>query len=132
MEQIEKNLRLNLGYSSHFFNDFFEKITNIIEEYSIMGPKFYSKYELYTDLFINMINNEHYFKIWSTTANFFGHLRNIFNSNVVKFGLIYEKIGEIFGDEKYNQNLGNILYKLIKEGNIVTNEMNILLKFDRY
>ena len=124
LEQIEKNLRLNLGHSSHFFNDFFEKITNIIEEYSIMGPKFYSKYELYTDLFINMINNEHYFKIWSTTGNFFGHLRNIFNSNVVKFGLIYEKIGEIFGDEKYNQNLGNILFTIISEGNIINEEMN--------
>ena len=124
LEQINKNLTINFGNSFRFFNSFFEKITNIIEEYAVMGPKFFSKFELYSELFIELISNERYFKIWNSTDNFFGHLRNIFNSNVVKFWLIYDKINDIFGDEKYNQNLGNILHKLIQEGNIVTEEMN--------
>ena len=125
LEQIEKNIALNSINGRNFYNSFYENLTNIIEEYAIMGPKFFSKYELYTDLFIEMINNERYFEIWNTRPNFFGHLRNIFNSNVIKLGMVYDSIDKIFGDEKYNQNLGNILYKLIKEGNIVTNEMNI-------
>ena len=125
LDQIFKNLTLNFGVGFRFFNSLFEKLTNIIEEYAIMGPKFFSKFEIYSELFIQMINNERYFKIWSMAENFFGHLRNIFNSNVIKLGLIYDKINEIFGDEKYNQNLGNILYRIIREGNIVTDEMNI-------
>ena len=125
LEQIEKNIATNLGNGRNFYHSFFEKLTNIMEEYAIMGPKFFHKYEMYSDLFIELINNEKYFEIWNTRRNFFGHLRNIFNSNVIKFGTIYDTIDKIFGDEKYNQNLGNILYKLIKEGNIVTNEMNI-------
>ena len=124
LEEIQKNIRINIGNITPFFNSFYEKLTNIIEEYSIMGPKFYPKYQLYTELFIEIISNEYYFKIWSISENFFGHLRNIFNSNVVKFGLIYDKITEIYGDEKYNQNLGNIFFKLINEGNIVNEEMN--------
>ena len=124
LEQVNKNLTLNFGVGFRFYNSFFEKLTNIIEEYAIMGPKFFSKFELYSELFIELISNERYFKLWSTTENFFGHLRNIFNSNVIKLGLIYDKINEIFGDEKYNQNLGNILYRIIQEGNIVTEEQN--------
>ena len=124
LNQLEKILNLKSEYISHFFNQFFEKLTNIIEEYSVMGPKFFSKYQLYTELFIEIINNEHYFKLWCTSGNFFGHLRNIFNSNVVKFGLIYDKISQIYGDEQYNQSLGNILIKIIDEGNIVDEEMN--------
>ena len=124
LEQINKNLTLNFGVGFRFYNSFFEKLTNIIEEYAIMGPKFFSKFELYSELFIELISNERYFKLWSTTENFFGHLRNIFNSNVIKLGLIYDKINEIFGDEKYNQNLGNILYRIIQEGNMVTEEQN--------
>ena len=124
LEQIKNNILLGIGSYMDFFNSFFEKLTNLIEEYAFMGPKFFSKYELYTQIFIEIINNEDYFRTWSRTQNFFGHLRNIFNSNVVKFGLIYDKINDIFGDEKFNQNMGNIFQKLIKEGNIVTEEMN--------
>jgi len=126
LNQIEKNFNFKSEYNLHliFFNSFFEKLTNIIEEYSIMGPKFFSKYQLYSQLFIEIINQEHYFKLWCTSGNFFGHLRNIFNSNVVKFGLIYDKISQIFGDEQYNQTLGNILIKIIDEGNIIDEEMN--------
>ena len=124
LEQIEKNIALNSINGRNFYNSFYEKLTNIIEEYAIMGPKFFSKYELYTDLFIEMINNERYFEIWNTRPNFFGHLRNIFNSNAIKLGMVYDSIDKIFGDEKYNQNLGNILFKLIKEGIVVTKEMN--------
>ena len=124
LKQIEQSIFSKTGNNSFFFNKFFEKLTNIIEEYSVMGPKFYSQYQLYTELFIEIINKEYYFRLWSVSGNFFGHLRNIFNSNVVKFGLIYDKINEIYGDEQYNQTLGNILIKLIEEGNIVNEEMN--------
>ena len=43
-----------------------------------MGPKFYTQYELHTTLFIEIIDNEIYFREWNRTKNFFGHLRNIF------------------------------------------------------
>ena len=124
LDQIEKNIYLNLSAGSRFFNSFFEKLTNIIEEYSVMGPKYFTKYDLYTELFIEIIKNDKYFRIWSTNENLFGHLRNIFNSNVFKFGSIYDKIDALLGDEKYNLNLGNILYRIIREGNIISDEMN--------
>ena len=122
MEQINANLKLN-EYKT-FYNSFFEKLTNLIEEYSVMGPKFYTKYELYCEVFLRIINNKKYFNIWNKTENFFGHLRNIFNSNVVKLGLVYGKLSDIFGDEKYNQSLGNIWMKITQEGNIVNADMN--------
>ena len=56
-----------------FFSEFFEKLTNIIEEYGIMGPKFYSQYDIYTTLFIEIINDNTYFTLWNKTTNFFGH-----------------------------------------------------------
>ena len=100
LEQLSKNLEMNQIDNKIFFSDFFEKLTNLIEEYGIMGPKFYTQYELYTTLFIEIINDEIYFKEWNQTINFFGHLRNIFTSNVFHFRAVYDKITEIYGEKQ--------------------------------
>ena len=122
LEQLTNNIHLN--DNKIFFNGFFEKLTNIIEEYALMGPKFYKKYELYAELFIEIISDSKYFLKWSNTQNFFGHLRNIFTSNTFHFRAVYDKINEIYGDEQYSQTMGNILFTLIKKGNLITEEMN--------
>ena len=41
LEQLIQNLQMNNIDRINFFSDFFEKLTNLIEEYGIMGPKFY-------------------------------------------------------------------------------------------
>ena len=115
MNQIDTNI---------FFSDFFEKLTNIIEEYGMMGPKFYNQYELYTTLFIEIINDEIYFKEWNKTKNFFGHLRNIFTSNAFHFSVVFDKIHELYGDKQGEETIGSLLYKVIKEGNLITKQMN--------
>ena len=89
-----------------------------------MGPKFYTQYQLYIELFIEIISDNEYFTKWHKTQNFFGHLRNIFPSNNFQFNLVYDKISEIYGDDQYSQTLGIILYKIIREGNLVSKEMN--------
>ena len=122
LEQLTYNI--NFNDNKNFFNGFFEKLTNIIEEYSLMGQKFYSKYQLYTELFIEIISDQIYFNKWNNTQNFFGHLRNIFTSNNFHFRSVYDKITEMYGNEQDNQTMGNILYKLMKEGNLVNEEMN--------
>ena len=122
LEQLSINL--NLNDNKTFFNDFFEKLTNIIEEYALMGPKFYNQYQLFTELFLELISDKVYFNEWSNTRDFFGHLRNIFISNNFSFKLVYDKITEIYGDEQYNKTLGALLSKIVREGNIITKEMN--------
>ena len=122
LEQLTYNI--NINDNKAFFNGFFEKLTNLIEEYSLMGQKFYPKYQLYAELFIEIISSQTYFNKWSNTQNFFGHLRNLFTSNNFHFRSVYEKITEIYGDEQYSQTMGNILYRLMKEGNIISEEMN--------
>ena len=122
LEQVTKNLYFN--DNNTFFNGFFEKLTNLIEEYSIMGPKFYNQYKIYTELFLEIINDNEYFNKWSNTRNFFGHLRNIFISNTFHFRAVYDKINEIYGEDQYTQSMGIILNKIIKDGNLVNNEMN--------
>ena len=122
LEQITKNV--NINDNKTFFNGFFEKLTNIIEEYAFMGPKFYEKYQLYSELFIEIIGDIKYFNKWCNTQNFFGHLRNIFNSNNFHFGSVFDKITEFYGDEQYSQTMGNLLIKLTKDGNLVNQEMN--------
>ena len=122
LEQLTNNIELN--DNKIFFNGFFEKLTNIIEEYALMGPKFYKKYELYIELFIEIISDNKYFLIWSNTQNFFGHLRNLFISNTFHFKAVYDKISEIYGDEQYSQTMGNLLYTLIQKGNLISAEMN--------
>ena len=124
LEQLMLNLQMNEIENNAFFSDFFEKLTNLIEEYGIMGPKFYSQYELYTTLFIEIINDEIYFNEWSKTKNFFGHLRNIFTSNAFHFRVVFDKITEFYGDKQGQETMGTILYKVIKEGNLITKEMN--------
>ena len=124
LEQLSKNLKMNQIDTTIFFSDFFEKLTNLIEEYGIMGPKFYTQYELYTTLFIEIINDEIYFQEWNKTKNFFGHLRNIFTSNNFHFRCVYDKITEIYGDKQNEETIGVILYKVIKEGNLITKKMN--------
>ena len=124
LEQLEINMELNGKDKQLFFSQFFEKLTNIIEEYGIMGPKFYGQYERYTSLFIEIISDDTYFEIWSCTNNFFGHLRNIFTSNNFHFGVVFDKIEEIYGDEQNGEMIGNILDKLIIEENLITKEMN--------
>ena len=57
-----------------------------------MGPKFYTQYQLYTELFIEIISNNEYFTKWHITQKFFGHLRNIFTSNNFQFNSVYDKI----------------------------------------
>ena len=123
-EQLHKNMNMNGINGQIFFSDFFEKLTNIIEEYGILGPKFYSQYELYTTLFIEIINDDTYFKYWSKTANFFGHLRNIFTSNNFHYGKIFDKIYETYGDNQKEEMIGDLLKKIICEENLITNEMN--------
>ena len=122
LEQLSKCLHSN--GDTTFFNGFFEKLTNLIEEYALMGPKFYTQYQLYTELFIEIINNKEYFNKWHKTENFFGHLRNIFTSNNFQFKSIYDKISEIYGDDQYSQTLGIILNKIIRDGNLVSKEAN--------
>ena len=124
LEQLMKNLEINQIDKTSFFSDFFEKLTNIIEEYGMMGPKFYNKYELYTTLFIEIINDEIYFKEWNKTKNFFGHLRNIFTSNAFHFGVVFDKITEFYGDKQGEETVGSILYKVVKEGDLITKQMN--------
>ena len=46
LEQLEENFDMTRTNEVSFFSDFFEKLTNIIEEYAIMGPKFYSQYDI--------------------------------------------------------------------------------------
>jgi len=121
-EQLSKCLLLN--NDTTFFNEFFEKLTNLIEEYAIMGPKFYKQYQLYTELFIEIISINEYFTKWQKTQNFFGHLRNIFTSNNFQFKSVYDKISEIYGDDQYSQTLGILLRKIIKDGNLISKEMN--------
>ena len=121
LKQLSKNV--NLNENKTFFDDFFEKLTNLIEEYSIMGVKFYNYFIIYTELFIEIINNNEYFNKWSNTRNFFGHLRNIFNSNTFHFRAVYDKINEIYGDDQYSQNMGAILKKIIIDGNLINKEM---------
>ena len=121
LEQLTKNNYLNDNIV--FFNGFFEKLTNIIEEYALMGPKFYKKYELYMELFIEIISDNKYFLKWSNTQNFFGHLRNLFISNTFHFRSVYDKITDIYGDDQYTQTMGTILHTLIKKGNLVSEEM---------
>ena len=122
LEQLSINLSLNDNKT--FFNDFFEKLTNIIEEYALMGPKFYNQYQLFSELFLELISDKVYFNEWSNTRDFFGHLRNIFISNNFSFKLVYDKITEIYGDDQYSKTLGSLLFKIVKEGNIITKEMN--------
>ena len=124
LEQLHKNIFMNGTNEQNFFSDFFEKITNIIEEYAMLGPKFYPQYELYTTLFIEIINDDEYFKLWSKTSNFFGHLRNIFTSNNFHFGKVFDKIDEIYGQNKKEEMIGDLLVKIIREENLITNEMN--------
>ena len=115
---------MNGTNEQNFFSDFFEKITNIIEEYAMLGPKFFPQYELYTTLFIEIINDDEYFKLWNKTSNFFGHLRNIFTSNNFHFGKVFDKIDEIYGQNKKEEMIGDLLVKIIREENLITNEMN--------
>ena len=124
LEQLHKNIFMNGTNEQNFFSDFFEKITNIIEEYAMLGPKFFPQYELYTTLFIEIINDDEYFKLWSKTSNFFGHLRNIFTSNNFHFGKVFDKIDEIYGQNKKEEMIGDLLVKIIREENLITNEMN--------
>ena len=124
LEQLMKNLEMNQMDIILFFSDFFEKLTNLIEEYGIMGPKFYTQYELYTTLFIEIIDDEIYFREWNRTKNFFGHLRNIFTSNTFHFRSVYDKITEFYGDKQSEETIGVLLYKIIQEGNLVTKQMN--------
>ena len=122
LEQLYQNL--NLNDNKIFFNGFFEKLTNLIEEFSLMGPKFYTQYEMYAELFIKIISNDIYFNEWNNTKNFFGHLRNIFTSNNFHFRAVYDKITKIYGDEQYSKTMNVLLYKVIREGNLVSKEMN--------
>ena len=124
LEQLMINLEMNQIEKITFFSDFFEKLTNLIEEYGIMGPKFYSQYELYATLFIELINDETYFKEWNLTKNFFGHLRNIFTSNSFHFGVVFDKIREFYGEQQGEETMGTILNKVIQEGNLMSKEMN--------
>ena len=124
LEQLSNNLQMNQIDKINFFSDFFEKLTNIIEEYGMMGPKFYTKYELYTTLFIEIINDETYFYEWNSTKNFFGHLRNIFTTNNFHFRVVFDKITEFYGEDQSLETVGTLLYKVIKDGNLVTKEMN--------
>ena len=124
LEQLMKNLEMNDIDTNIFFSDFFEKLTNIIEEYGMMGPKFYNQYELYTTLFIEIIDDDIYFKEWNKTKNFFGHLRNIFTSNAFHFRVVFDKIYEFYGDKQGEETIGSLLYKVIKEGNLITKQMN--------
>jgi hypothetical protein len=89
-----------------------------------MGPKYYLKYELYSELFLEIISDNTYFYIWNKNKNFFGHLRNIFATNNFHFGKVYDKIYDIYGDDQYSQHMGPILLKLINEGNLITKEIN--------
>ena len=123
-EQIHKNINMNGTNEQIFFSEFFEKLTNIIEEYGIMGPKFYGQYELFTTLFIEIINDDTYFKYWSKTMNFFGHLRNIFTSNNFHFGRVFDKINETYGENQKEEMIGNLLTSTSCEGNLITKEMN--------
>ena len=124
MEQLMQNLKINDIDNTIFFSDFFEKLTNLIEEYGMMGPKYYKQYELYTTLFIEIINDEIYFREWDKTRNFFGHLRNIFTSNNFHFGSVYNKITEFYGEKQNEQTISVLLYKIVKDGNLVSQEMN--------
>lgn len=124
MEQLMQNLKINNIDHILFFSDFFEKLTNLIEEYGMMGPKYYKQYELYTTLFIEIINDDIYFKEWDKTRNFFGHLRNIFTSNNFHFGSVYNKIAEFYGEKQNEQTISVLLYKIVKDGNLVSQEMN--------
>ena len=124
LEQLEENFDMTRTNEVSFFSDFFEKLTNIIEEYAIMGPKFYSQYDIYTSLFLEIINDDDYFRIWSKTANFFGHLRNIFTSNTFHFGKVFDKIDELYGENQINETVGDILTKVVIEGGLMNKEMN--------
>ena len=124
LEQLKINLEMTSSNEMNFFNNFFEKLTNIIEEYSFMGPKFYTQYDIYTSLFIEIINDDEYFRIWSKTSNFFGHLRNIFTSNTFHFGKVFDKIDEMYGENKINEMVGDVLSKVVIEGGLMTKEMN--------
>ena len=124
LEQIHKNIYMNGTTEQIFFSEFFEKLTNIIEEYGIMGPKFFGQYEIFTTLFLEIITDETYFKLWSRTSNFFGHLRNIFTSNNFHFGRVFDKINEMFGENQKEEMIGEILTKVVTEGNLITKEMN--------
>ena len=124
LEQLHKNIKMTETNEQAFFSEFFEKLTNIIEEYGIMGPKFYSQYDIYTTLFIEIINDNTYFTLWNKTTNFFGHLRNIFTSNSFHFGVVFDKIKEFYGDNQENEMVGDILNKVVMEGNLITKEMN--------
>ena len=119
-----QNLKINNIDHILFFSDFFEKLTNLIEEYGMMGPKYYKQYELYTTLLIEIINDDIYFKEWDKTRNFFGHLRNIFTSNNFHFGSVFDKITEFYGDNQGEETMGTILYQIVKEGNLITKQMN--------
>ena len=121
-EQLIKNI--NMNDNKDFFNGFYEKLTSLIEEYSFMGPKFYAQYQIYAELFIGVISNDSYFSKWCTTRNFFGHLRNIFSSNTFHFGAVYDKIDQIYGDDKYRKTMNVLFHKILKEGNLITDEMN--------
>ena len=124
LEQLKINLEMTSSNEMNFFNNFFEKLTNIIEEYAFMGPKFYTQYDIYTSLFIEIINDDEYFRIWSKTSNFFGHLRNIFTSNTFHFGKVFDKIDEMYGENKINEMVGDVLSKVVIEGGLMTKEMN--------
>ena len=124
MEQLRKNMIMNEINEQAFFSEFFEKLTNIIEEYAMLGPKFFTQYELYSILLIEIIDDNEYFKLWSKTSNFFGHLRNIFTSNTFHFGKVFDKIEEIYGENKKEELVGELLNKLIRDENLTTKEMN--------
>ena len=124
LEQLKINLEMTSSNEMNFFNNFFEKLTNIIEEYAFMGPKFYTQYDIYTSLFIEIINDDEYFRIWSKTSNFFGHLRNIFTSNTFHFGKVFDKIDEMYGENKINEMVGDVLSKVVIEGGLMAKEMN--------
>ena len=122
LEQLLKNI--NLNDNTTFFNGFYEKLTNIMEEYSLMGPKFYAQYQLFAELFITIISSESFFNKWTITKNFFGHLRNIFTSNSFHFSAVYNKIDEFYGDDKLTKTMSILFNKVVKEGNLITPEMN--------
>ena len=124
LEQLHKNIYMNGINEQSFFSQFFEKLTNIIEEYGILGPKFFGQYEIFTSLFIEIINDDTYFKLWGKSTNFFGHLRNIFTSNTFHFGRVFDKINEIYGEDQKDEMIGDILKKVVIEGNLITKEMN--------
>ena len=135
LEQILKTVNLCGVKDYIYFEDIFDKLTSLIEEYAIMGPKFYKQYEIYATLFLEMINDDKFFKLWERGKNFFGNLRNIFLSNNFHLRTVFDKIKEFYGDEQKNQEIGQIFLKIINEGNLESKQMHeyedIYLKYNK-